>query len=404
MAQFRYRAFTRTGSPVEGTLEAATARDVLVNLRRKNLKVLQIDEKKDSLAESLLRFRKRKVKPFEIMRFTSMFSTLINAGIPLSACVRTLEEQMDNPVFKEALQAVMQEIESGMDLSTALSRHPAIFDRMYVDLVKAGEQGGALAVILERLAKYAEKAERFRRKIKSALTYPAVVSVIAVVIVWVILAFVVPQFGETFSQAGKTLPLPTRVLLAASDAVRFSYLYVFAAAAACYYGLRLALRDPSLRRRFDFLLLKMPVYGELLLKSSVARFARTLAMLLVSGVPIIPALEIVSFVTGNRRITETLQSVADSISSGESFTEPLKRSGVFSPLVIQMVSVGESTGNMPEMLNKIADFYEEEVDTVMDTLSSLIEPIMIVFLGVVLGFVIIALFLPILSMSELVVV
>ncbi len=402
MSQFHYRAFTKSGGLVEGMLEAAAEREVLVSLRRQNLKVLLIEEKAASWTEMLGGLRRKKIHPQEVMRFTSMFSTLVNAGIPLSTCMRTLHEQADNAAFKEVLMNVMQEIESGMDLSQALARHPAVFDRMYTDLVRAGESAGALDVVLERLAAYAEKADKFRRKIKSALTYPVVVLAIAVLIVWIILVFVVPEFAATFAQAGKQLPLPTRMLMAMSNIMRDWYMLIAAGIGAFIWGLKMALKDPRFQRKFDGFILKVPVYGELMMKSAMARFSRTMSMLLVSGVPIIQALQIVSHVTGNRLITEALLSVSDSISGGDSFTDPLKRSGIFSPLVVQMISVGETTGNMSGMLTKIADFYEDEVEMVMDTLSSLIEPIMIVFLGVVLGFVIIALFLPILSLSEIV--
>jgi type IV pilus assembly protein PilC len=402
MPAFYYKSFTRSGKLVEGTMEAGTERDVMMVLRRQDLKVLTIKEKPKSVTEYFSAIRKRKVSAHELVRFTSMFATLVNAGIPVGTCVRTLYEQMENPTFKHVLQNVMIEIEGGQDLSTALSRHPAVFDTMYVDLVRAGEAGGVLHQILERLASYAEKTERLRRRVKGALTYPAVVICIAVVIVWVILTFVVPEFAKTFAQAGKQLPLPTRVLLMASDLVRFYYYWLFLGGVGAWFGFRFALKDPKFQRRWDGFVVKVPVFGDLIMKTAVARFARTLAMLLVGGVPIIQALQIVAHVTGNRMITEALLAVGDSISSGETFAEPMKRSGVFSPLVVQMITVGETTGSMALMLNKIADFYEDEVEVIMGSMSALIEPMMIVFLGVVLGFVIIALFLPILSLSEVI--
>jgi type IV pilus assembly protein PilC len=399
MPRFAYKAYTKSGKLAEGVMEAAAEREVLLFLRRQDLKVRIIEKQAEPLFGFLSGLKRTKVTPQDVMRFTSMFATLVNAGIPMSSCVRTLQEQSDNPAFKDILQNVMQEIEGGLDLSEALGKHPAVFDRMYVDLVRAGEVGGVLHEVLKRLAAYTEKAERFRRRIKGALTYPAVVTVIAILIVWVILQFVVPQFAETFASAGKSLPLPTRILMAASDFVRFYYYIFFLGVAAIYAGFRVGMRDPKFQRTIDGLVLKIPVFGDLLMKSAICRFARTLAMLLVSGIPIIQSLEIVSRVTGNRMISEALLAVVESISSGSNVADPMKRSGVFAPIVVQMISVGESTGNLAGMLSKIADFYEDEVEVVMESLSTLIEPIMIVFLGVVLGFVIIALFLPILSRS-----
>lgn len=402
MAQFYYKSFTKGGKLVEGEMEAASEREVLLALRKQDLKVLLIKEKPPPLLGFLSYFKKTKVTPREVMRFTSMFATLVNARIPLSACIRTLQEQSDNPDMKTILKTVMQDIEDGQDLSTALSRHPVAFDRMYVDLVRAGEAGGVLYAVLDRLAEYTEKSEKLRRKVKGALTYPAVVISIAVVIVWVILTFVVPEFAKTFAEAGKSLPLPTRILLGISDAIRYYwYLFVFAGVSVVF-GFKFAMKDPKFQRYWDGFILKVPLFGDLIMKSAVSRFSRTLSMLFVSGIPIIQALQIVSHVTGNRMITEALLAVSDAIASGDNFADPLKRSGVFSPLVVQMVAVGESTGNMGDMLSKIADFYEDEVEVVVDALSTLIEPLMIVFLGVVLGFVIIALFLPILSLSEVV--
>ncbi|RMH56255.1 MAG: type II secretion system F family protein [Candidatus Hydrogenedentota bacterium] len=385
---------------VEGVLEAGAERDVLLNLRRRNLKVLLIEEKKETWYDLLGKWMHRKVKLREIVRFTSMFSTLVNAAVPMSSCLRTLQEQTDNIALKEILENVQQEIEGGMDLSTALGMHPQAFNRMYVDLVRAGETSGTLGIILERLAAYTEKTEKLRRRIKSALTYPAVVVAISFLIVWVILQFVVPKFAETFAQFGKDLPLPTVILLEVSNVVRNFYALVLLAGVGAYFGIRTLLKNDSFRKTWDTMVLKIPFFGELILKSSLARFTRTLAMLLDSGIPIIQALQIVSHVAGNRLITDTVFAAADAITSGESFSDTLRKGEVFPPIVIQMVSVGEATGNLPAMLNKIADFYEDEVDIVIESLSSLIEPLMIVFLGVVLGYVIIALFLPILSLSE----
>jgi type IV pilus assembly protein PilC len=404
MPRYAYKAYTRSGSLVEGLMESPGERDVLISLKRQDLKVLRIDEKKPTLEEMIAGFMasRRRVNATEVARLTQMFATLVSAGIPLSTALRTLEEQAENPALKDVLRNVLQEIESGLDLSSALAKHPSVFDRMYVDLIRAGEASGALHVVLERLADYTEKAEKLRRRVRGALTYPAVIFSIALIIVWVIVVFVVPQFAETFAGAGKTLPMPTQILLTISDLLSTSYYWIAPLLIGAWYGLRALARDPKMSRTLDILVLRIPVFGELIRKAAVARFARTLAMLLVSGVPIIQALQIVSHVTGNRMITEALQAVGDAIVSGESFAEPLKRSGVFSPLISQMVSVGEATGSLAEMLGKVADFYEDEVEVAMETISTLIEPFIIVFLGLVLGFVIIALFLPILTLSEVV--
>lgn len=402
MSRFSYKAYAKTGKQIEGVMEATAERDVLILLRKQNLKVLRIEKMATPWPEIFAGLTRKKVGAQDVMRFTSMFSTLVNAGIPLSACLRTLQEQTDHPELKNVLSTVIQEIESGLDLSTALSKHPDVFNAMYVDLVRAGEAGGALHVVLERLAIYSEKTERLRRKIKGALTYPIVVVCIACLIVGVILIFVVPEFAQTFAAAGKVLPLPTRILLMVSDAVRHLYLFIIIAGGGLYAGFRFAIQNPQFQKTADVLMLKLPLFGDLLMKSAVSRFARTLAMLLVSGVSIIQSLQIVAHVTGNKVIAEALLNVGDAICSGESFAEPMKRCGVFSPLVVQMIAVGESTGNMAGMLSKVADFYEDEVETAAESLSSLIEPLMIVFLGIVLGFVIIALFLPILSLSEVI--
>ncbi|MEW5692521.1 MAG: type II secretion system F family protein [Candidatus Hydrogenedentota bacterium] len=402
MPEFSYKAKNRSGELVQGVLLGANPREIITRLRAQELTVLNVEEIKESILSYINIFTKKKVKSSELVLFTRMFATLINAGLPIVTSLRTLQEQMSGEYFKEIIGKLIHDIESGSDLSEALSKHPKIFSTMYVDMLRSGEAGGVLDVILERLATYLENTERLRRKIKGAMTYPVVVSSIAILIVWGILTFVVPKFADTFAHAGAHLPLPTRILMFISDLIRVYYLFVFLGFIILYVIYRIGLKNENIRRVIDKYKLKMPVFGELILKVSISRFSRTLGTLTISGVPIIQALNVVTKTAANLIIEDTIANVQESIRSGQTFAQPLKQSGIFPPLVVQMVAVGESTGNLGEMLIKASDFYEEQVDVAVEAFSSLIEPILIVFLGIVLGFVIIALFLPILSLADLI--
>ncbi|MBI5875446.1 MAG: type II secretion system F family protein, partial [Deltaproteobacteria bacterium] len=340
-----------------------------------------------------------KVTTKEVVIFTRQFATMIDAGLPLVQCLEILSSQQENKGFKAALIEIKKSVEGGSTFADALRKHPKVFDDLYVNLVAAGEVGGILDTILSRLAGFMEKAEKLKAKIKGALMYPLVISIIAVVIVGGLLLFVVPIFEGMFKDFGKALPMPTQMVVNLSNALKQYWYIIIGTIAGIVIGIKSYGKTPKGRVVMDGLLLKAPVFGDLIRKTAVARFTRTMSTMMSSGVPILEALEIVAKTAGNKVIEEAIMKTRTSLSQGKTLAEPLAETKVFPSMVVQMIAVGESTGAMDAMLSKIADFYEEEVDQVVDTLMSLIEPIFMAFLGVTVGGLIIALYLPIFSLA-----
>jgi len=345
----------------------------------------------------------RGVSTKELAVFTRQFSTMINSGLPLVQCLDILAKQAESDNFKRIVAGTMRDVESGSTLADALSKHPSVFSDLYVNMVEAGETGGVLDVILARLATYLEKMNTLKRKIRGAMTYPAVVFFVTIVATVFMLIFIIPTFAKLYSDFGGELPAPTRVVMALSTLLRTKWWLLVAVIAAVVIGVRRYYKTKSGRAKIDRLLLSVPILGSVLLKTAIARFTRTLGTLVSSGVPILEGLEITAKAAGNTIVREAVMKTRASISSGQTIAEPLKQSAVFPPMVVQMISVGEETGALDEMLCKIADFYDEEVDAAVDAMTSIIEPVMIVLMGGVVGGMVVAMYLPIFKLVTVIV-
>src|SRR4051812_36711404 len=392
MATFTYTARTPQGELKTATIDAATRDDVVAQLRRQRLNVVKIDEapsQKKKLGS---------IKGRDIVIFTRQFSTMINAGLPLVQALDILAKQSENPALKEVTKAVVFDVESGHTVADAFRKHPKAFDDLYVNMVAAGEAGGILDTILMRLAVFKEKNDALVRKVKGAMIYPGVIMSVAAIAIVVLLLFVIPVFEKMFESVGMPLPLPTRVVITMSRFLQGYWWAVIAAFMGAGASLKKYYATADGKLAIDKLLLKMPVLGDVLRKSAVSRFTRTLGTLIGSGVSILDGLEITAKTAGNRVIQDAIMESRASIAGGETISAPLQKSQVFPPMVISMIAVGEQTGGLDEMLSKIADFYDEEVDAAVSGLLSLMEPVMIVFLGAVVGGMVVAMSLPIFDM------
>lgn len=338
----------------------------------------------------------------EIVIFSRQLATMINSGLPLFQALDILTDQTENPLFKDVLKDVKKDVETGSSFSEALEKFPNTFSQLYTNMIRAGEVSGMLDDIMARLSDYLEKTSRLQRKVKSALVYPAAVSGIAVIITVVLLVKVVPTFADIFSGFDAELPMPTKVLMAVSDALRFNLHFVFVGAVIGFFVLKHWLKTPGGKKAFDGFSLNMPVFGPLLRKVAISKFSRTFSTLMKSGVPILEALEIVGKTSGNVVVEAAVNSTRASIREGNSMSEPLEKSGVFPLMVTKMIAVGEQTGALEAMLEKIADFYDEQVDAAVTGLTSLIEPLLIAFLGIVIGGVVLAMFMPMFEMVNIV--
>jgi type IV pilus assembly protein PilC len=402
MPRYAYEARDAAGRTVAGVIEARDERALIANLRPQGYTITSVREEKKAFdISSLFRFRGR-VKVKDITVFSRQFSTMVNAGLPLMQALEILARETDSIPLRRLLDKVRADVGAGLPLSEALKKHPETFTRLYTDLVKAGETGGALDIILQRLASYLEKSQSLRRKVRGALTYPAVVAFVAFALTGAIIIFAVPFFANVYESFGAQLPVPTLILLAISRAITGYFWLVALALIGLVLLIRQYAKSDRGRLNLDRILLKLPVFGPLFRKAAVARFARTFAVLVASGVPILEALEVVARSSGNRVIEISVLKARDDIREGELISDPLQRSGVFPPMVTQMVLVGEETGSLEEMLTKIADFYDEEVDTAVSTLTTLIEPIMIVILGAVVAGIVVALYLPIFRLATVI--
>lgn len=406
MALYKYTAKDYSLNKVSGEINSISEREARSALKQQDLFVLTIQEVKEKAKngnKSLMDIDiiEQKVKLEELTLFSRQFSTLIGAGIPISRSLSILSLNSTNKTLRKALAKVTEDIESGSPLSVALEQHPKIFPKMYTDMVAAAEIGGALPEVLDRLAMYLEKDKSVKGKVKAAFTYPAVVFVIAILAVVVVLTFVIPQFIPLFEDMGEELPLPTRILLGSSDFFKEYWYIALAAAVVGVVGTILYSKTAIGRKHIDWLKLKLPVIGVVVTKSSIARFARTLETLQRSGVPLVESLGIVGKSSGNYFIEKAIERALDSLERGEGISKELGKSKIFPPLVTQMIEIGEETGELEALLSKIADFYEEEVDIAVKNLTSMIEPIITVFLGVGVGFMAIAIIMPMYEMMSL---
>ncbi len=398
MPVYKWVAETKKGKILKGELEAGDERIAQLQLKRRNLTIKKIKPKPKDLFENVAFFQP-KITAKDVVIFTRQFSTMIDAGLPLVQGLTILAEQTENKTFQNVLKTVTKHVEGGSSLAEALKKHPKVFDALYFNLVAAGEIGGILDTILQRLAAYIEKAEKLKTRIKGAMTYPIIVVAIAVLVIAVILIFVIPVFQEMFSSFGKALPVPTQIVVNMSDFLKGNIHYVIVAFIAFVFAFKKYRNTKKGRKQTDALALKLPVFGNLLKKSAVARFTRTLGTMISSGVPILDALEIVAKTSGNVILEEIIYEVRSSIAEGQTIAEPLSEADIFPRMVVQMISVGEATGALDTMLNKIADFYDDEVDAAVEALTSMLEPLLMVFLGGAIGGLVIAMYLPIFQMA-----
>ncbi|MBW1645908.1 MAG: type II secretion system F family protein [Deltaproteobacteria bacterium] len=398
---FLWQARDRQGKKLKGETEAISDSMVVLQLRKQGLTDIKV-KKKPKEIEINLPFLKGRVPEKNVVVFTRQFATMINAGLPIIQCLDIQAKQQEHKEFQKILLAVKEDVEKGETLAEALRKHPKVFDDLYCNMVDAGEMGGALDVILNRLAFFMEKAMKLKKKVKGALVYPASVVVVAIIVVAIMMIFVIPSFQQMFTGFGADLPWLTQVVVNISYFMRHNILLIIGMLIAVGVAFRAIYKTEKGRHFIDRIFLKLPVFGILLRKVAVARFTRTLGTMVSSGVPILTSLEIVAKTAGNVVIEKAILATRDSISQGKTIAEPLEESGIFPPMVVQMISVGESTGALDEMLTKIADFYDDEVDAAVAALTSLIEPLLMVFLGSVLGTMIVAMYLPIFKLGSVV--
>jgi type IV pilus assembly protein PilC len=403
MATFAYVGRTRSGAVKKGELSAKTRDEAVDQLRKQSVVVTSLAEKSGGGFDLSKLNLGSGLTDKDLVVFTRQFGTMINAGLPLVQCLEILSTQSENKVLRETIGEVKTQVEAGSTFSDALRRHPKVFDDLYVNLVHAGEVGGLLDTILTRLAKYIEKAMKLKGQIKSAMIYPSAILGVAVVVISVLMIWVIPIFAKMFNElsGGKVgLPGPTQLVIDISNLFTSYWWAMLISIGAIVFGIKKYYSTTQGRMAIDKLLLKAPVFGDLIRKASVAKFTRTLGTLLASGVPLLDGMTICAKTAGNKVIEETLINARISISGGKTIADPLAASGVFPKMVTHMIAVGESTGALDAMLGKIADFYEDEVDQAVASLTSLLEPIMMVFLGIVIGFIVVAMYLPIFKMSE----
>jgi len=394
MPTYTYTARARGGELKTATIEAQSREDVVAQLRRQQMTVVKVDEERKKKKAT------GKITMRDIVIFTRQFSTMINSGLPLVQALDILAKQSENKALQETTRAVVFDVESGNTVADALGKHPKAFSELYVNMVAAGEAGGILDTILMRLATFMEKNDALVRKVKGAMIYPGVIMGVAATAITVLLVFVIPTFETMFASVGLQLPLPTRAVIGMSRFLKGFWWAVIAGVVGAVYMLKQYYATSDGKLRIDRLLLQMPVLGDVLRKSAVSRFTRTLGTLISSGVSILDGLEITAKTAGNRVIQDAIMASRASIAGGDTIAAPLQKSNVFPPMVISMIAVGEQTGGLDEMLSKIADFYDEEVDAAVSGLLALMEPAMIVFLGLVVGGMVVAMYLPIFDMMN----
>ncbi len=401
MAKFAWEARSKGGSAQKGVMEAPSAAIVEAQLKRYGFSGINVKEEGKGLSMELKlpSFGGGKIDTKDLVVFTRQFATMIDSGLPLVQCLDILSSQQENKTFKDILVKVKESVESGSTFADALAKHPKAFDALYVNLVAAGEVGGILDTILNRLAAYIEKSMKLKKQIKGAMVYPATIMSIAVIVVGVILVFVIPTFAKMFADFGGELPAPTKFVIVLSNFITRYIILIIALIVGIQVGLKKYYGTPKGRKVMDQLFLKAPVAGPLIRKVSVAKFTRTLGTMISSGVPIMDGLDIVAKTAGNKIVEEAIYGVRQAISEGKTMAEPLESCGIFPPMVVQMISVGEATGAMDAMLTKIADFYDDEVDDAVSAMTAMMEPLLMVFLGTTVGGLVIAMYLPIFKLA-----
>lgn len=400
---FQWSGKTGKGTIESGEITASTKEDVIAQLRRRNITATLVTEKAKKAGGLKLPAIGGGVKDKDIVVFTRQFATMIDAGLPLVQALDILSNQVENKVLGKSLQQIKSDVESGATYADALKKHPRIFSELYVNMVAAGEAGGILDTILNRLASYIEKAMKLKKKVKGAMVYPAVVSSIAILVIAIIMIFVVPTFAKMFSQLGGTLPLPTKIIIDMSNFIAgIGGLLVLGATVAFVVFIVQVRRTEKGKHIIDRIMLKLPIFGPLLNKVAVAKFTRTLGTLVSSGVPILDGLEITAKTSGNKVIEYAIMDVRKGVVGGKTLAEPITKAKVFPPMVTHMIAVGESTGALDAMLSKIADFYDDEVDAAVSNLTAMMEPMLMVFLGGAVGFIVVAMYLPIFKLITLI--
>lgn len=408
MAEYSYKALDKGGREVKGVIEASSEDVIIERLRNMGYYPLEVTIEKakagnvDILALPGLRAVFHRVKNKHVMVFTRQFATLIDAGLPIIRSLAILSEQVESMIFKEKIQQISRDIEAGGTLSDALSKHPKVFDNLYVNMVRAGEIGGVLEAVLNKIAEFLEKRQAIIGKVRSAMMYPLVVVVLAACIVAFILVFIVPKFKDIYDQLGAELPGPTQMLVTAGNILMNQTIWVVLGLVLFFIIFKKVNATKEGKLVIDRMKLKVPVFGQLFRKTAIVRFSGTLSTLITSGVPILQALDICRETSGNEVVTRALNDVYDSVKEGESIHEPLSKCKVFPPLVVHMVAVGEETGAIDQMLTKVAEAYEREVDDTVNALTSILEPVLIVFLGVIVGAIVIALYLPLFNIPKIV--
>lgn len=396
---FVWSGKTRKGTVESGEIAAGSRDDVIAQLRLKSITPTAVTEKASKVGLGL----KGRVRDKDIVIFTRQFATMIDAGLPLIQGLEILSSQVENKTLAKVLSAVKTDVESGSTYADSLRKHPSIFSELYVNMVAAGESAGILDAILNRLAAYIEKAMKLKKKVTGAMIYPAVVTSIALLVIAVIMIFVVPTFSKMFLAFGGTLPLPTRIVISASNFVAgIGGLIILGMITGAIVFIKQAIRTEKGKKIIDALLLKLPIFGSILNKVAVAKFTRTLGTLISSGVPILEGLEITAKTAGNKTIEQAVMDVRKAVAEGKTLVEPLSRAKVFPPMVTHMIAVGEATGALDAMLGKIADFYDDEVDAAVSNLTAMMEPMLMVFLGSSVGFIVVAMYLPIFKLITLI--
>ena len=398
MPVYLWKGKDRHNKSKKGEMEAPSEDVVRSELTRRKITSAKVKKKPKDIFENVS-FMQPKVKMSDVIIFCRQFSTMIDAGLPIIQCLDILYAQNDNKTFKKMLKDVKSNVESGQTLAEAMRKYPRQFDDLFVNMISAGEAGGILDMILRRLSAYLEKAAKLKAKIKGGMTYPLVTIVIAIVVVAIIMIFVIPVFEDMFSGMGAALPAATQVVVKMSRAIKSNILYIIGGTIIFIFAFRRFYRTEKGKVLMDDFVLKLPLFGDLIRKAAVAKFTRTTGTMLSSGVAILDALEIVAKTSGNKTIEKAVFDTRTAIAEGRTMSDPLAESGVFPSMVCQMIAVGESTGALDAMLTKIADFYEEEVDQAVENLTSLIEPFMIVFLGVIIGGLVVSMYLPIFKMA-----
>ena len=402
---YQWEGRTAQGKVLKGEMEAATLEAVFARLRSQRIQPnpAQVKEKGKGLSKEInIPGFGPTVKAYDVMIFTRQFSTMIDAGLPIVQSLDVLTEQTSNKALKDIIRAVRRDVSGGSTLADALHKHPKAFDDLYVNMVRAGEAGGVLNTILNRIALFIEKANKLKKKVKGAMIYPATIVTVAVGVVTILLLYVIPVFAELYGGMGKALPAPTQITINVSNFFRANFLYLAAGGILTGVGLQMYYKTAQGRIIIDGILLKLPVFGDLLRKVAVARFSQNMSILLASGVPILEGLSITARTAGNKVIEKAIMEARVSISEGKTVAEPLEKSGVFPPMVCQMVAIGENTGALDSMLKRVGDFYEDEVDNSVANLTALMEPVIMIVLGIVLGGLVISMYLPIFQMGSLI--